>query len=138
VSLAIEVALLFLFFSPDLGPVKAEPDLQKRLELALSNADQEIDAARDAYKAGDVGKLSAALEEVRDSVNLSFESLEERHKKPRNDKYYKRAELKVRSLLRRLASFSDEVDLDERKKVEAVRQRLQEVHDQLIAAIMRK
>ncbi len=134
----MSLVLLLLFFAPDLGPVKAEPDLQKRSELALTNADHEIDTAREAYKSGDAGKMSAALEEVRDSVILSVESLEERHKKPRNDKYYKRAELKVRALLRRLKSLGDEVDLDDRKQVEAVRQRLQEVHDQLIAAIMRK
>jgi hypothetical protein len=134
----VSLVLLLLFFAPDLAPVKSEPDLQKRSELALSNADREIDTARNAYKSGDLGKMSTALDEVRDSVNLCFESLEERHKKARNDKYYKRAELKVRALLRRLKSLSDEVDLDQRKQVEAVHQRLQEVHDQLIAAIMRK
>ena len=134
----MSLAVVLLFVAADLAAVKAEPDLQKRSELALSNADREIDTAREAYRSGDVNKMNAALEEVRDSVNLSVESLEERHKKARNDKYYKRAELKVRALLRRLKGFGDEVDVDDRKEVEAVRLRLQELHDQLITAIMRK
>jgi hypothetical protein len=132
------MALVFLMMAADLSSVTAEPDLQKRSELALANADHQIDAAREAYKGGDLTKMNGALDEVRDSVNLSVESLDQTHKHARNNKYYKRAELKVRALLRRLASFRDEVAVDERKQVDAVHQQLQEVHDKLIADIMSK
>ncbi|MGI8742911.1 MAG: hypothetical protein ACR2NN_10140 [Bryobacteraceae bacterium] len=130
--------LLFLMFAPDIAALKSEPDLEKRSELALANADRQVDAARDAYQGGDLKRMQAALEEIRDSVNLSAESLEQAHKKARNNKYYKRAELKVRALLRRLSGFHDEVSAEDRKEIEAVRQRLQEVHDQLLAQIMSK
>lgn len=130
--------LVFLMFAPDIAALKSEPDLEKRSELALANADHQVDAARDAYQGGDLKKMEVALEEIRDSVNLSAESLEQAHKKARNNKYYKRAELKVRALLRRLSGLRDEVSVEDRTQIEAVRQRLQEVHDQLLAQIMSK
>jgi hypothetical protein len=134
----VTLAVVFFMLAADLSSVSAEPDLSKRSELALANADHQIDAAREAYRGGDLSKMNGALDEVRDSVNLSVESLEQTHKHARNNKYYKRAELKVRALMRRLSSFRDEVALEDRKLVEAVHQRLQEVHDKLIADIMSK
>ena len=130
------LALMMLAF--DIAGAKAEPDLEKRSELALANADRQVDVAREAYRGGDLKKMEAALDELRDSANLSLESLEQAHKKARNNKYYKRAELKIRALLRRLSGLRDEVGLDDRKQVEAVRDRLQEVHEQVLAAIMSK
>lgn len=130
--------LICLMMAADLASVKLETDPQRRSELALANADRNIDVAREAYQAGDLGKMKAALNEVEESVNLSAESLEQTHKHARNNKYYKRAELKVRALSRRLASFRDEVAVDDRKQVEEVHQRLQQVHDKLISDIMSK
>lgn len=131
-------ALVVLMLAFDISAVKTEPDLEKRSELALANADRQVDEARTAYREGDLRKVDAALEELRDSANLSLESLEQAHKKARNNKYYKRAELKVRALLRRLSGLRDELGLDDRKQVEAVRQSLQEVHERLLSAIMRR
>ena len=134
--MSFALALMMLAF--DITGVKTEPDLEKRSDLALANADRQVDVAREAYRAGELKKMEAALDELRDSANLSLESLEQAHKKARNNKYYKRAELKIRALLRRLSGLLDEVELDDRKQVEAVRDRLQEVHEQVLAAIMSK
>ena len=134
--MSFALALMMLAF--DIAGAKAEPDLEKRSELALANADRQVDVARQAYRGGELKTMEAALDELRDSANLSLESLEQAHKKARNNKYYKRAELKIRALLRRLSGLRDEVGLDDRKQVEAVRDRLQEVHEQVLAAIMSK
>ena len=134
----MSLALLWMMFAFDITGVKAEADLEKRSDRALANADRQVDVAREAYRAGELKKMEAALDELRDSANLSLESLEQAHKKARNNKYYKRAELKIRALLRRLSGLRDEVGLDDRKQVEAVRDRLQEVHEQVLAAIMSK
>ena len=104
------LALFFAFW--DLGSVKSEPDLEKRSELALANADREIDEARKAYNGGDQKTVQAALEEVSQSVVLSYDSLGHTHSAPRNSKYYKRAEQKVQALIRRLSGFRDEVSFD--------------------------
>ncbi len=122
----------------DIAGVKAESDPERRSDLALMNADKAIDAARQAYNGGDKEAEQAALNEIQELVNVSIESLESTHKAPRNNKYYKRAELKVTALIRRLRSLRDETSFDGRQAVEAVMNRLSEVHDQLITAIMSK
>ena len=130
------LALFFAFW--DLGAVKSEPDLEKRSELALANADRGIDEARKAYNAGDQKAAQAALDEVTESVVLSYDSLQHTHSAPRKSKYYKRAEQKLQGLIRRLSGFRDEVSFDSRQSVERVVNKLSEVHDQLITDIMSK
>ena len=98
--------------------MKSEPDAARRSELALSNADHEVDAARQAFQGGDLKAEQSALEELVDSVELSLESLHQSRQSPRKSKHYKRAELKLSALLRRLNSLRDEVDAEERPVVE--------------------
>jgi hypothetical protein len=71
-------------------------------------------------------------------VKLSLDSLEQTHKRARNSKYYKQAELKTRALARRLMTLADEVSVDDRKTVEDARQHVLDVHDQLLSDIMGK
>lgn len=122
----------------DIASVKAEPDLEKRSDLALSNADHAIDEARQAYSSGDDKAEQAALGEVRESVDVSLDALEHSGKSPRKNRHYKNAELKLRALIRRLSGFRDEVSFDSRQRVEAVIKRLSDVHDQLLDEIMSK
>lgn len=128
--------ILALFLFADLSSIKGVPDLEKRSELALVNADEQVDGARTAYKAGDVKKMQQALDELRDSVTLAADALENAHKQARKSKYYKRAELKTRALLRRLKTLADEVSVEDRNVVEDARQKVQEVHDHLLEDIM--
>lgn len=128
---------LFLAFA-DISAVKVEPNLEKRSDLALDNANRAIDDARAAYQAGDVKKTESQLEEVRQSVDVSVDALESSGKTPRGSKYYKQAELKLRQLLRRLAGFRDEMSVEDRKPLEDAVTRVQEVHDRVLAAIMSK
>ena len=122
----------------DMAAVKSEPDPEKRSELALMNADRAIDAARQAYKDGDDQAAQSAIQEVGESVELSYDALVHAHKAPRKSKYYKSAELKVRALMRRLTSFRDEVSFESRQSVEAVIKKLSDVHDELLDGIMSK
>ena len=131
------VLALFLAFA-DLGALKSEPDLDRRSELALANSDHAIDAARKAFSDGDDKAVDAALDEVKESVDISLDALEHTNKAPRKSKYYKSAELKVRALIRRLNSFRDEVSFDTRQHVDQVIKRLSTVHDDLIEGIMSK
>jgi hypothetical protein len=128
--------LLLLIAFADITSVKSEPDLEKRSELALANADRAIDEAKEAYTSGNDKAEQAALLEVQESVQASYDALEHTNKAPRKSKYYKNAELKVRALIRRLASFRDEVSFDTRQSVDAVIKKLSDVHDQLINDVM--
>ncbi|HTA71277.1 MAG TPA: hypothetical protein VK776_23485 [Bryobacteraceae bacterium] len=130
------LALLIVF--ADIGTVKSEPDLEKRSELALANADHAIDEARQAYSSGNDQAQLAALNEVKESVEASYDALERTNKNPRRSKYYKNAELKVRALMRRLTSFREEVSFETRQSVDTVLKKLSDVHDQLINDVMSK
>jgi len=130
--------LVLIFAFADITAVKSEPDLEKRSELALANADRAIDDAKVAYNSGNDQAQHAALIEVQESVEASYAALEHSNKNPRRSKYYKNAELKVRALMRRLISFREEVSFDTRQSVDAVIKKLSEVHDQLINDVMSK
>jgi hypothetical protein len=133
----IYVFALLLAFG-DITAVKSEPDLEKRSEMALANADHAIDEARKAYSAGDQKAEQAALDEVTESVTLCYDALKHSHTPPRKSKYYKRAELKVQELIRRLSGFRDEVSFEARQSVEHVINTVSNIHDQLITDIMSK
>lgn len=132
------VVLALLIAFADISTVKTEPDLEKRSELALANADHAIDEAKEAYNSGNDKGEQAALVEVQASVEASYDALEHTNKSPRRSKYYKNAELKVRALIRRLASFREEVSFEARQSVDAVIKKLSDVHDQLINDVMSK
>ena len=132
-------ALLILCLAFDLAAIRMEPNLERRSERALDNASAAMDAARDASGAGEAEKAKAALGELRDSVELAYQSLVDSGKSARrNPKFFKRAELKTRELMRRLEGLAQAVDSDDRAFVESVRDRVSNVHDDLIKDIMQK
>ncbi|MGA2214307.1 MAG: hypothetical protein ABSH31_13620 [Bryobacteraceae bacterium] len=129
-------ALAIFLALADIASVKTETDPNRRSELALVNADEKIDEARQAYQAGNESAEDAAIQEVADSVTLCYASLEQTHGEPRKSRYYKRAELKVSALMRRLSGLHDEVSFELRPHVEAALKKLSDIHDQLISDIM--
>lgn len=137
----IALALVFAAIATGSGldAVKAEPNLEKRSRLALDNANAAVDAARQAYSAGDISASNAALDEVRESVNVCLAALDETHKQARKSpRAFKRAEMDIGALVRRLRSLETDFSVEDRAEVLKTEQRLQEVHDELIARIMSK
>jgi hypothetical protein len=132
-------ALMIFCLAFDLAAIKLEPNLERRSERALDNASSAMDLARDASSAGDTEKLKAAVTELRDSVDLAYQSLVDSGKSARrNPKFFKKAELKTRELMRRLQGLSQAVDADDRAFVDTVHDRVSKVHDDLIQDIMQK
>ena len=129
--------VLILFFAfADVAAVKSEPDPNRRSELALLSADERIDHARQAYQDGNEAAEAADIQEVAELVTLCYDSLEQTHGAPRKSKYFKRAELKVSALMRRLSGFRDEVSFDFRPRVEVVLKTISDIHDELLSDIM--
>jgi hypothetical protein len=123
----------------DLATVQSEPNLEKRSDKALANADLAMEAARKAYQAPDLKAFEASLNEVRESVDLSYKSLQDTGKAARRSpKYFKRAELKLRALLKRLENLKVDVALDDRAQVESLAKHVNDVHDQILHEIMTK
>ncbi len=131
-------ALLMLILAIDLASVKSEPNLEHRSELALDFANQSIDVARDAYSAGDAAKMQTALDEAAGAVDVMYQALSATGKDPRNNKYFKRAELRTRELIRRLDGLSQSVSVDDRDPVTRLRDHVAEIHDNLLKRILTK
>ena len=133
------VFALALILCLDLESIRNEPNVERRSELAMQNADVAMDAARDANRAGDATKMQTALQEVGASVDLSYDALVEGGKDPRkHPKYFKNAELKTRVLLRRLEDMRRAVAMEDRAVVEKVRDSVSDIHDKLLNGIMTK
>ncbi len=140
VAAVCALALAMAFSAPlraDLKSAQAEPNLEKRSKLALENAGAALKAARAAYNKGDNGQAASAADEVRASVDLAFESLQQTGKNPRSHpKYFKQAEIETRDLLRRLDSFQQEMSYADRPMLDKVKARIQQVHDELLMGLM--
>ncbi len=139
----ITLPILLLSLAPaallraDLAPVKAEPNLEKRSKLALDNAAAALKEARAAYNAGENAKVAPLVAEVAESVGLAEASLKETGKNPRKSpKYFKHAEIETRALLKKIESFQDEMNVADRPTLDALRTKVQEVHDDLLMGIM--
>ena len=126
-------------YALDLGTIKKEPNLERRSDLALQYANSALDTARDAYTAGDLDKTGAAIEEVGSSVDLAYDSLGQTGKDPRRSpKFFKRAEMSTRQLLRRLDGMIESMRVADRFLAEKVRGRVADVHENLLKGIMKK
>jgi hypothetical protein len=123
----------------DVGAVKSEPNPEKRSDLALAHAEQEIDAAKKAYDAEDLAAFRRSVEEVAELADISSDSLESTGKRARRSpKYFKRAEQKLLVLLRRLDSLEKDVSLEDRDLVTSVRKRVASIHESILNDIMTK
>jgi len=123
----------------DLTEVKNEPNLEKRSERALENANTAIDEARKAYKSSDLGAFKSRIHEIEESAELSYQSLEDTGKAARRSpKFFKRAEMKMHSLAKRLEALGTEVSLEDRAAIDSVRKTLSDLEDKIVFEIMTK
>jgi hypothetical protein len=118
-------------FIPEL---KAEHDPGRRSELALEYADEAFDSASSLYKGGDIHKGDAELDNMTAAVNECLEALSGLHKA----RLYKRAELKVATLQRRLQDLEGTLEIEERGWADQTIRKLEELHDKLLDGVMRK
>lgn len=117
-----------------LDELKSEHDPGRRLEMALTYADSAFDSARDFYTKGEVHKGDAELEDMTNALNECVSSLEEAHKA----KFYKKAELRVAYLQRRMKGLLDDIEMQQRGWAEYTNRKLDEIHDKLLDGVMRK
>lgn len=121
----------------DLKAALAEPNLEKRSKLALDNAEDAYKEVRTAYETGDNTRVAAAAKEIVESVDLAYTSLTATNKDPRRSpKWFKKAEIETRDLLRRLSGFQEQMSFDDRPLLDPAKTKLQQVHDNLLVGLM--
>jgi hypothetical protein len=121
----------------DLKVALAERDLGKRSKLALDNAGAALKAAREAYQKGDNPALAASAQEIQESVELAWDSLESTGKNPRKSpRWFKQAEIETRNLLKKLETLQHDMGFEDRPVLDKVKARVQKVHDDLLTGLM--
>ena len=116
-----------------------EKNLEKRSEVALQYASKEIDAAREFYASDQVEEFKRSVKQVGTLAELSYKSLQDTGKKARRSpKWFKRAELRLRGILRRIDGLEKDVSFDDRPLVEKVHKRVAGIHKQILLDIMTK
>jgi hypothetical protein len=135
--LVLAIVLVSGVLRAGLQEVKAEPNLGKRSALALDNAFNALTQARDAYTKGESAQVETFTKEIKESVELAETSLHETGKNPRKSpKWFKRAESSTRDLLRRLDAFQQSMDVADRAALDAVKVKVQQVHDDLLEGVL--
>jgi len=123
----------------DIESVKTEPNLEKRSERALANAQTSLDRARESYQKGNDEGLKDAFEELGESIEVCKQSLDESGKNARKrPKYFKKAEIGIRQLIRRLETFKVEMSIDDREPVGKLLQRAHQLQESILEDIMGK
>lgn len=121
----------------DLASVKAEPNAEKRSDLAMQWASDALNASKAAWKQGDTAAFQAKLQEVGAAVELCLSSLHDTGKPPyKLLKWYKKAELSSRELTRKLDDFAQEAAFDERPAIQKVNDRVQTAHEELLLGVL--
>ncbi len=120
----------------DLARAKAERNLGKRSRLALDNASAQFRAASQACKTGNWETATAALNELRESVDLAYAALKETGKKPRESGDYKNLEIKTRALLKNLKDLLQTLGVEERDNAAPIVAYVERVHDEVLESIL--
>ena len=137
--LSLMAVLFTAGLQADLAAVKAEENLERRSQLALEHAEEEIAAAKKAYEAGNLDEFKRLVGEIGELAELSYDSLEDTGKRARRaPKWFKRAEQKLLGVMRRIDSLEKDVSLEDRDLVKVMRKRVSDVHDKLLNDIMTK
>ena len=139
---ACAVLLMLLtanLWTVDLASIQQEPNPERRSQLAMDYAGTALDAARSAYQSSDLEKTQTSLTEVGAAVDLAYDSLQQSGKEARRDpKFFKRAELSTRQLLRRIEGLAQSMSFEDRVAAEKIRDRVATIHDDLLQGIMGK
>lgn len=114
--------------------LKAEHDPNRRSERALIVADETFESARTFYGEGAIQKGDAQLEEMTNALNECVSSLQLAHK----SRGYKKAELRVALLQRRLQTLLEDIGVEQRGWAEYTLRKIGEIHDKLLAGALGK
>jgi hypothetical protein len=114
--------------------VTAERNPGKRSEIAIDAADRSLDQARAYYKAGQEQQGEEQLDLISKLADECLSSTEQ----ARKSKYWKKSELRVAALNRRVRSFAEELGYNQRDKANELAVHLDSIHDKLLAGVMRK
>jgi hypothetical protein len=125
--------LLALALALDLDQVKTEPDPGKRAAKALDYSYERLAEARRLASEQQMAPALAEAANIAVGAELALESLQSGK---RNTGNFKKAEQRCRDLVRRLETFAQDLDFEERPKVKSIADRVQAVQEELLGMIL--
>jgi hypothetical protein len=132
--LSVFLAVLLLFAPTSSDRLAAEQNPSKRSTLALTLAASALSDASNCYKSGNIHKGDAELDEMIQDLRECVRSLKAAHKSGN----YKKAELKVASLQRRLHDLVSDLSIENRGWAEQTERTVEDIHDQILTGVMKK
>lgn len=134
-ALAILLAAIPLYAQTAIqAELKAEPNASRRVEKSLALAEQSFATADDSYNKGDVHKGDAELDDMMTALRICLDSLDAAHK----GGLWKKAELRVALLQRKLNGLLDNIGVEQRGWAEYTGRKLDEVHDKMLEGVMQR
>jgi hypothetical protein len=114
-------------------------ELVREAKEALVHAEQSATQSGETCKSGQWEKCTALLEDVQDSVEKAKDSLEKTGINPsRSPRHFKDAEIRTRKILKVLRAIAGYIHPDDRKKYDAVVDRVSDINDELLHSIFQK
>jgi hypothetical protein len=133
--LAIALAATTLYGQASItADLKSEPNPARRVEKALTFADQAFASAVEFYNKGDAHRGDAELDDMMTALRVCLESLDAAHKAGQ----WKKAELRVAMLQRKLRGLLDDISIEQRGWAEYTDRKLDEVHDKMLDGVMQR
>ncbi|MCX6590600.1 MAG: hypothetical protein NTZ56_03660 [Acidobacteria bacterium] len=126
---------LMLLLAFDLAAVKAEPDPVKRANRALDYAFEQLAEARKLTSDGSAEALKSTAEQVTAGIDLMVETFGQARRRTSD---LKKAELRLRDLIRRLETLRQDAPFEERAVIEAVETRARASNEKLLELVMGK
>ena len=131
---AFVLSCMLLLAQSSLADLKSEHDPARRSDRALALAEENFDDARAFYDRGAIQKGDARLEDMTNALNECVESLSSAHKA----RLYKKSELRVALLQRRMQGLLENLGVEERGWAEYTQRKLSEIHDKLLGGALGK
>lgn len=117
-----------------LDNLKTESNPSRRADMGLALADAQFDSARTAFNKQDYQTGNTCLDIMTKALDDVVSSLHQAGK----SRLYKRAEIRVSQLQRRLRDLTDDIGAEDRGWAEQTGRHLSEIHEKLLEGVMRK
>jgi tetratricopeptide (TPR) repeat protein len=122
--------------TPVAGDWRAQKDIRKRVEAGLDVAEAQIDASRKIYREGDPYKAQEELEEAVDTALEAYQMIvDEGEDMRKRAGRYKKIEIQLRGLLRKLEDYENQADLVDRGPIQRAKQTATRMQDSLLKSM---
>lgn len=118
------------------GDWRDERDIRKRVERGLDVGEEQLDASRKTYRDGDPYKAQEELDQSIDTLLEAYQMIvDEGEDMRKRSGRYKKIEIQLRGIFRKLEDYELQVAVLDRGPVERARQTVSRMQDKLLRSM---